>query len=112
LLRKALQAFPGCQFVHAYGMTEAAPILTLLPPRYTTLEGPYAGRIKSCGLAAHTAELEIVDENRKEVPRGTPGEVAAKGPDDHAGLLEEAQGNGGGAAGRLVLQRRCGLHGR
>jgi long-chain acyl-CoA synthetase len=80
VLRKALQAFPGCQFVHAYGMTEAAPILTLLPPRYTALEGPYAGRIKSCGLAAHTAELKIVDENRKEVPRGTPGEVAAKGP--------------------------------
>jgi long-chain acyl-CoA synthetase len=80
VLRKALQAFPGCQFVHAYGMTEAAPILTLLPPRYTALEGPYAGRIKSCGLAAHTAELKIVDENRKEVPRGTRGEVAAKGP--------------------------------
>jgi len=80
VLRKALQVFPGCQFIHAYGMTEAAPILTLLPPRYTTLDGPYAGRIKSCGLAAHTAELKIVDENRQEVPRGTTGEVAAKGP--------------------------------
>jgi long-chain acyl-CoA synthetase len=80
VLRKALEVLPGCQFIHAYGMTEAAPILTLLPPRYTTLEGPYAGRIKSCGLAAHTAELKIVDENRKEVPRGTAGEVAARGP--------------------------------
>ncbi|TWT10812.1 long-chain fatty acid--CoA ligase [Reyranella sp. CPCC 100927] len=80
VLRKALEVFPGCQFIHAYGMTEAAPILTLLPPRYTTLDGPYAGRIKSCGLAAHTAELKIVDENRQEVPRGTAGEVAAKGP--------------------------------
>ncbi len=80
VLRKALEVFPGCQFIHAYGMTEAAPILTLLPPRYTTLEGPYAGRIKSCGRAAHTAELKIVDENRREVPRGTAGEVAAKGP--------------------------------
>ncbi|HJQ57732.1 MAG TPA: long-chain fatty acid--CoA ligase [Vineibacter sp.] len=80
VLRKALEVFPGCQFIHAYGMTEAAPILTLLPPRYTTLDGPYVGRIKSCGLAAHTAELKIVDENRQEVPRGTAGEVAAKGP--------------------------------
>ncbi len=80
VLRKALEIFPGCQFIHAYGMTEAAPILTLLPPRYTTLDGPYAGRIKSCGLAAHTAELKIVDENRREVPRGTTGEVAARGP--------------------------------
>jgi long-chain acyl-CoA synthetase len=80
VLRKALEVLPGCQFIHAYGMTEAAPILTLLPPRYTTLEGPHAGRIKSCGLAAHTAELRIVDENRKEVPHGTTGEVAARGP--------------------------------
>jgi long-chain acyl-CoA synthetase len=80
LLRKALQVFPSSQFLHGYGMTEAAPILTLLPPRYATLDGPYAGRLKSCGQSAHTAELKIVDENRREVPRGTIGEVAAKGP--------------------------------
>jgi long-chain acyl-CoA synthetase len=72
-------------------LTEAAPILTLLPPRYTALEGPYAGRIKSCGLAAHTAELKIVDENRKEVPRGTPGEVAAKGPMIMLGYLAQTE---------------------
>jgi long-chain acyl-CoA synthetase len=80
VLRKALDVLPGCAFIHAYGMTEAAPILTILPPRYTTLAGPYAGRIKSCGLAAHTVELKIVDANRREVPRGTSGEVAARGP--------------------------------
>ena len=61
-------------------MTEAAPVLTILPPRYATLEGPYAGCLKSCGQGAHTAEVKIVDENRREVPRGTVGEVAAKGP--------------------------------
>jgi len=80
VLRKALDVLPVCAFIHAYGMTEAAPILTILPPRYTTLSGPYAGRIKSCGLAAHTVELKIVDANRKEVPRGATGEVAARGP--------------------------------
>jgi long-chain acyl-CoA synthetase len=80
VLRKALEVFPNCQFIHAYGMTEAAPGLTLLPPRYTTLDGPYAGRIKSCGQALLTAELKIVDEKRKELPRGTIGEVAARGP--------------------------------
>ena len=92
-------------------MTEAAPILTLLPPRYTALEGPYAGRIKSCGLAAHTAELKIVDENRKEVPRGTPGEVAAKGSMIMLGYWNKPEERRR-AAERLVLQRRCGLHGR
>jgi long-chain acyl-CoA synthetase len=55
MLRKALEVFPNSQFIHAYGMTEASPGLTLLPPRYTALEGPYAGRIKSCGQAQLTA---------------------------------------------------------
>jgi len=80
VLRKAFEVFPNCQFFHCYGMTEAAPVLTVLPPRYATLNGPYAGRLRSCGLAVHTAELKIVDENRQEVPRGTIGEVAGKGP--------------------------------
>jgi long-chain acyl-CoA synthetase len=79
-LRKAIEVFPNCQFIQCYGMTEAAPVLTVLPPRYTTLEGPYAGRLKSCGQAAHTTELKIVDGDRLEVPRGTIGEVAGKGP--------------------------------
>ncbi len=80
VLRKALELMPNCRFIHAYGMTEAAPILTMLPTRYTTLDGPHAGRLKSCGLAAHTAEIRIVDPDRKEVPRGTTGEIAARGP--------------------------------
>jgi acyl-CoA synthetase (AMP-forming)/AMP-acid ligase II len=80
MLRKAIEAFPNCKFIHAYGMTEASPGLTLLPPRYTTLEGPYVGRIKSCGQAQLTAELRIVDEERKELARGTIGEIAARGP--------------------------------
>ncbi|MGV0791850.1 acyl-CoA synthetase [Mycolicibacterium sp. XJ1819] len=80
VLRKALEVFPNCNFIHAYGMTEAAPGLTLLPPRYTTLDGPYAGRSKSCGQAVFTAEVRIVDEDRRELPRGATGEVAARGP--------------------------------
>jgi long-chain acyl-CoA synthetase len=80
LLRKALEAFPASKFIHAYGMTEASPGVTLLPPRYTTLEGPYAGRLKSCGQAQLTTDLKIVDEKRKELPRGTIGEIAARGP--------------------------------
>jgi long-chain acyl-CoA synthetase len=80
VLRTALQVMPEVGFIHAYGMTEAAPILTLLDPRYTTLEGPYAGRIKSCGQTTFTVDLKIVDEQRHEVPRGTVGEIAARGP--------------------------------
>jgi len=65
--------------MHAYGMTEAAPIVTLLDPRYTTLDGPFAGRHKSCGQVAPAVEVKVVDEKRHEVPRGTPGELAIRG---------------------------------
>jgi acyl-CoA synthetase (AMP-forming)/AMP-acid ligase II len=102
VLRKALDVLPGRAFIHAYGMTEAAPILTILPQRYTTLASPYAGRIKSCGLAAHTVELKIVDANRREVPRGTSGEVAARADDrDVAGVVRGVGGAEGVGDGRV-----------
>jgi long-chain acyl-CoA synthetase len=79
VLRKAMELMPHVRLMHAYGMTEAAPILTLLDPRYTTLSGPYAGRLKSCGQTAPACEIRIVDAERREVPRGTTGELAARG---------------------------------
>ncbi|HEY4167316.1 MAG TPA: long-chain fatty acid--CoA ligase [Reyranella sp.] len=85
VLRKAMEVMPHVGMIHGYGMTEAAPIVTLLPARYTTLAGPYAGRLKSCGLAALTCEVKVVDARRKEVPRGTAGELAIRGPNIMAG---------------------------
>ncbi|MBS0546993.1 MAG: long-chain fatty acid--CoA ligase [Proteobacteria bacterium] len=79
VLRKALEAMPHVKLMHAYGMTEAAPIVTLLDPRYTTLEGPYGGKLKSCGQAAPGVDLKVVGPDRKELPRGTTGELAIRG---------------------------------
>ncbi len=80
VLRAAMAAMPHVRLMHGYGMTEAAPIVTLLDPRYTTLKGPYAGRLKSCGQVALTCEVKVVDAARQEVPRGTAGELAIRGP--------------------------------
>jgi long-chain acyl-CoA synthetase len=79
VLRKAMQGMPHVRMMHAYGMTEAAPIVTLLDPRYTTLDGPFAGKLKSCGQSALGCEVKVVDANRKEVAYGTPGELAIRG---------------------------------
>jgi long-chain acyl-CoA synthetase len=79
VLRKAMQVMPHVRLMHAYGMTEAAPIVTLLDPRYTTLDGPFAGRLKSCGQVAISCDVKVVDAERKEVPRGTTGELAIRG---------------------------------
>jgi long-chain acyl-CoA synthetase len=91
VLRRALEAIPGCRFVHGYGMTEVAPIATLLDPRYATLEGPYAGRLKSCGRAAVLCEVKIVDEQDREVPRRTVGEVLVRGPNVMLGYWNQPE---------------------
>jgi long-chain acyl-CoA synthetase len=80
VLRKALALLPGVRFGHAYGMTEAAPMVTALDPRFSTLEGPCAGRGKSCGQAGLMVEVRIADPDDREVPRGTVGEVQVRGP--------------------------------
>jgi long-chain acyl-CoA synthetase len=97
VLRRAMQVMPHVRLMHAYGMTEAAPIVTLLDPRYTTLAGPFAGRLKSCGQTALACEIKVVDSERREVPRGTAGELAIRGanimqgywnkPDETAAVL-------------------------
>ena len=99
VLRKAMEVMPRVRLMHGYGMTEAAPIVTLLDPKYTTLSGPFAGRLKSCGQAALSCEVKVVDADRKEVPRGTTGELAVRGanimtgywnkPDETAAVLED-----------------------
>jgi long-chain acyl-CoA synthetase len=79
VLRKAMQVMPHVRLMHAYGMTEASPIVTLLDPRYTTLDGPFAGKLKSCGQVALGCEAKVVDASRHEVPHGTAGELAIRG---------------------------------
>lgn len=63
-----------------YGQTESAPLLTALDSRYHVTDGPEAGRLRSAGRACPATELKIVDENDQEVPRGTVGEIVARGP--------------------------------
>jgi long-chain acyl-CoA synthetase len=80
LLDRAVKAFPSAEFVQAYGMTELAPLAATLPYRYLQGEHRAKGRNRSVGRATFGVELQIVDENDKEVPRGTVGEIKVRGP--------------------------------
>ena len=76
VLRKAIEVLPGVQFIHLYGMTEAAPLVTAAAP-----EAALDPALRmSCGKAALMVEVRIADENDHEVPRGTMGEVQVRGP--------------------------------
>lgn len=80
VLMRAMTLFSKSRFVQAYGMTELAPIATILSPDYHTTEGPFAGKLRSAGRAAAICEVRIVDADSQEVPLGTIGEVAVRGP--------------------------------
>ena len=80
VLIEAMTKLPTTKFVQAYGQTELSPVATILAPEYHTTEGPYAGKLRSAGKAVGTCELKVVDEEGSEVPTGTVGHVAVKGP--------------------------------
>ncbi|MEC9346730.1 MAG: long-chain-fatty-acid--CoA ligase [Pseudomonadota bacterium] len=80
VVRKAMDLMPGVQFYHAYGQTECSPLLTLLKPKYHAFEGPNAGKGKSTGVAVVGVEVIIQDADGNECPRGTVGEICARGP--------------------------------
>lgn len=80
VLERAMAAWPGVDFAQAYGMTELSPVATVNPPWYHTPEGRRAGKLRSAGRASFCTEVRIVDDLGREVPRGTVGEVAARGP--------------------------------
>jgi len=79
LLTRARAAFPHVQFSQGYGMTELAPVATLLGPEYHNAEGQASGKMYSVGQPAPMVEVRIVDPEGREVPRGTVGEIAVRG---------------------------------
>jgi acyl-CoA synthetase (AMP-forming)/AMP-acid ligase II len=74
VLERAMKAFPGASFTQAYGMTELAPVATLLSPA-----DHEAGRLRAAGRAAPHAEVRVVDPDDAEVPAGVVGEIIVRG---------------------------------
>jgi len=79
VIEKAMEVLPNVDFHHAYGQTEAGPVLTIMPTEYHVTSGPLAGRLKSAGRAILGVEVRIVDEDDNEVERGVVGEICGRG---------------------------------
>lgn len=75
LLSRAMTAL-RCDFLHAYGLTEAGGTVTALPPQDHDPGGPRAALLRSCGRPVPWAEVGLFDpETREPVATGQVGEL-------------------------------------
>jgi long-chain acyl-CoA synthetase len=71
----------GCPICEGYGLSETSPSATCNPVDSTA----YSGNI---GLPMPGTELALLDDEGHEVPLGTPGEIAIRGPQVMAGYWQ------------------------
>ena len=74
LLKSAMGKLPATRFRQGYGMTEAAPLLTILE-----YEDHFSDAVTSAGKAVFGTEVRVVDELDNDVPAGESGEIIARG---------------------------------
>jgi long-chain acyl-CoA synthetase len=81
LLKQGLKKW-GQVFLQGYGMTETAPILTMLPRQDHILEGTpeQMRRLSSCGKQVLGVEVRVVNAQGEDVKPGEIGEIIAHGP--------------------------------
>ena len=70
----------SCGLQQGYGMTETAPLLTMMPDADHQLEGAVAHRVTSAGRPTINVEVAILDEHDQPLPTGVVGEICARGP--------------------------------
>jgi acyl-CoA synthetase (AMP-forming)/AMP-acid ligase II len=85
VIRQAIEEFPGVRFINAFGQTETASTITMLPPEDHVLEGTpeevevKLRRLSSIGKPLDDVEVMIVDEDGQPVVAGEVGEIVARG---------------------------------
>ncbi|GAA1457036.1 long-chain-fatty-acid--CoA ligase [Williamsia maris] len=77
VLTKARSVIANARFTQAYGMTELAPVATLL----TADDHDDPALTRSCGRPASHSELRVVDLDDNDLPHGEVGEIVVRG--DH-----------------------------
>jgi acyl-CoA synthetase (AMP-forming)/AMP-acid ligase II len=85
VIQEAIVQFPGARFINAFGQTETASTITMLPPEDHILEGSpeeidqKLRRLSSIGKPLDDVEVMIVDEEGYPLPVGEVGEIVAQG---------------------------------
>ena len=88
-INRTIEALPGVALIQGYGLTETAPLLTVLSweAHRDALDSGNLGRLKSCGRPITGVELRVVDDEGADRPVGEGGEVIARGENVMKGYL-------------------------
>ncbi len=95
VIRQAIQKFPGTRFINAFGQTETASTITMLPPEDHVLEGTpqeiekKLKRLSSIGKPLDDVEVRIINEDGEPVAASEVGEIVARGPRMMTGYWRE-----------------------
>ncbi len=90
-VREAFAAFPEVEFAQGYGLTETAPLLTMLDHRshLDALRQDNAARLSSCGRVLEGVELKIMDSDGRDCATGQVGEICARGDNVFSGYINQ-----------------------
>jgi fatty-acyl-CoA synthase len=74
VLERLRERLPKLAFYNCFGQSEIGPLATVLGP------DEHKGRLESCGRPVLFVDARVVDEDGKDVPDGTQGEVVYRSP--------------------------------
>ncbi|MFF7178425.1 fatty acyl-CoA synthetase [Streptomyces sp. NPDC008121] len=104
VLERLRQRLPDLRFYNCFGQSEIGPLATVLGP------DEHEGRMDSCGRPVRFVEAKVVDEDGRDVPDGTPGEIVYRSPQlcdgywDRPRETEEAFRHGWFRSGDLAVR--------
>ncbi len=108
VIRKAIAEFPRARFINAFGQTETASTITMLPPGDHDLTGTpeevevKLKRLTSIGKPLDDVEVRIVNEDGADVSDGEVGEIVARGPRVMKGYWNEEGATGDAIRGEWL----------